>query len=387
MATVVQNHVLVNDVAKQMQGKDAIKITDTTSLADFGKVVISSATNIDLFYKAMVDRLARVEIGIRVYNALNRKMRRNNLEWGMFVEKLRVKTVDRASDNEALAVDSMQHSPYDVEKSSEIIAQIYGKFIGTWSIKDVLPGQTQLFTAFTSFEEFDKLIATIRLEIQNEIQTEMEALDNIAIATLIAYTFKKGKATQKINVVKRYNEEFHANLSNETCRHNADYLKYRVQLMNNTKAFMRVRSVLFNSIEDYSSFTNDEDLIVEVLAEAESDILTYMTSDTYHDSIMTLPGHVSIPCWQGLGNDNSYESHAKVMIKHDDADGEDVTVKNVIAVMRDYEAAGTYFDKQREWSHYNDVDDVTPFGIQFIKNYAIDPYENCVIFYDDADEV
>lgn len=386
MATVVQNHMLVNDVAKQMQGKDAIKITDTTSLADFGKVVISSATNIDLFYKAMVDRLARVEIGIRVYNALNRKMRRNNLQWGMFVEKLRVKTLDRATENEALAVDSMQHSPYDVEKSSEIITQIYGKFIGTWSIKDVLPGQTQLFTAFTSFEEFDKLIATIRLEIQNEIQTEMEALDNIAIATLIAYTFKKGKATQKINVVKRYNEEFGAALTNETCRHDPNYLKYRVQLMNNTKAFMRVRSVLFNSIADYSAFTNDEDLIVEVLAEAESDILTYMTSDTYHDSIMSLPGHVTVPCWQGLGADNSYESHAKVMVKHDDADGEDVTVKNVIAVMRDYEAAGTYFDKQREWSHYNDVDDVTPFGIQFIKNYAIDPYENCVIFYDDADE-
>ena len=251
----------------------------------------------------------------------------------------------------------------------------------------MLPGQTQLFTAFTSFEEFDKLIATIRLEIQNEIQTEMEALDNIAIATLIAYTFKKGKATQKINVVKRYNEEFSASLTNESCRHDPNYLKYRVQLMNNTKAFMRVRSVLFNSIADYSSFTNDEDLIVEVLAEAESDILTYMTSDTYHDSIMALPGHVTVPCWQALGNDNTYASHAKVMVKHDDVAAEAVTVKNVIAVMRDYEAAGTYFDKQREWSHYNDVDDVTPFGIQFIKNYAIDPYENCVIFYDDADEV
>ena len=73
MATVVQNYVLVNDVAKQMQGKEAIKITDTNSLMDFGKVVISSATNIDLFYKAMVDRIARVEIGFRVYKAMNRK--------------------------------------------------------------------------------------------------------------------------------------------------------------------------------------------------------------------------------------------------------------------------------------------------------------------------
>ena len=75
-----------------------------------------------------------------------------------------------------------------------------------------------------------------------------------------------------------------------------------------------------------------------------------------------------------------YYAYCEHLIAALDADGEDVTVKNVIAVMRDYEAAGTYFDKQREWSHYNDVDDVTPFGIQFIKNYAIDPYENCVIY-------
>lgn len=386
MPTVVQDYQLVNDISRQMLGKNAITVVDSTSLVDFGNVVISSATNIDLFYKAAVDRIARVEIGLRLYNAMNRRMRRNSIEWGMFVEKLRVKTKERFSENEALAVESMQHSPYDVEKTSEIIAQIYGKNLPTMAINDLLPGATQMFTAFTSLDEFNKLIAVIRMEIQNEIATAMESLDSLAISTLIAYTFKKGKATQKINVVKRYNQTFGTTLTNETCRHDPNYLKFRVQLMRNTKTQMRIRSVLFNAIADYASFVDDDRLVVEVLAEAASDIETYMTSDTYHNEFVKMPTYVEVPCWQGLGSANDYASHAKVIIKHDDADGADVEVNNVIAVFRDIDAAGTYFDKQRTWSHYNEVDDVTATGSQFIRSYAIDPYESCVIFYDDADE-
>lgn len=387
MATVNQDFQLVNDISKQMLGKNAIAVVDTTSLLDFGNVVISSATNVDLFYKIACERIANVEIGLRVYKAANRQMRRRNVEWGLFIEKLRIKTKEDFSENQALAVDSMQHSPYDVEKKTELIAQIFGKNLSTFAIEDVLPGQTQLFTAFTSLSEFNKLISTIRIEIENKIETAMEALDTEAIATLIAYTFKKGKATQKINVVKRYNAEFGTALTNESCRHDANYLKYRVQLMKNTKAFMKKRSVLYNAIADYASFVNDEDLIVEVLTEAASDITTYMTSDTYHTEFVELPGYIEIPCWQGLGDDNSYASHSSVKIKHEDIDpAAEVDVKNVIAIMRSYDAAGTYFDKKRAWSHYNDVDDVTPFGIQFIKNYMLDPYESVVIFYDDADE-
>lgn len=387
MATVFQSAELVNDIQRQMIGEKAVSITNTTQLMDFGKVVFSSATNVSLFYKVLADRYVRMYVAMKVYKAKNRKLRRNNLEWGMYISQVRAKHKSRATNNPALDREGMQHSPYDVQPTTEIILQMFGKNLPTWTLEDVMPGETQLFTAFTSFEEMDKFVAACGIAIRNEIESEMEALDNLCIATMIANVYKKGTPSQKVNVVKLYNTQFGANLTNETCRHDPNYLKFRVQLMRNTMNLLKVRSVLYNIEKEDNFIQNDEDLIVEVLAEAASDITTYMTSDTYHKEFVALPGYIEVPCWQALGDANNYTSHSAVKIKNDDIDTAAVEVNNVIAVMRSANAAGTHFDKQREWAKYNERDDVTPYGIQFVRSYVIDTYEDCVIFYDDANEV
>ena len=59
---VNQIYTLVNSIAKQMWGEDAITATDLTGLISMGKAVISSTTDRDCFLNVLVDRIGKTVI-------------------------------------------------------------------------------------------------------------------------------------------------------------------------------------------------------------------------------------------------------------------------------------------------------------------------------------
>lgn len=378
-------YALINDVAKEKLGTKAIAVKDTTTFISLGKVVLSTDENTDLFFGGLFDRVGKtIWDALRSYKGKNRFVRRNDIEWGAVVAKTKIKTKQDATANPTYDA-TQSHSPYDVEAKSEFVQKLYGDKIPSFTYEDVIP-TVQIYSAFTSEAEFLALISMIQLNISNKLEIDMEGLDALAICTLAAKVFKDGKGTQKRNILKEYNELTGAALTNDNFRFDKGYLKYRVQQMANAKEFLKSMSEHFNTETDLPTFTPEDKLVVEVLTEAASDIQYHMSADTFHNEIVSLPKYVSVPYWQASGLNNTYTAHSKIMIKNDDIDEEEITINGVFAIMRDEDAVASIIDRPYTWSVFNPRDRRTSYGVQADKSFMVDSSENCIIFYDDADE-
>ena len=91
MASANQIYLMVNDAAAEAIGEQAITAKDTASLVSLGGQVLSSTENKDAFYKALCDRIGRTAIAIREYEAKTRAVKRDDMEWGIFYQKISFK--------------------------------------------------------------------------------------------------------------------------------------------------------------------------------------------------------------------------------------------------------------------------------------------------------
>ena len=279
MATFNQIYTMVNDATAQMYGSEAITVKDTSSLVSLGEKVLSSETDKDVFFKTLVDRIARTIVAIREFETKERSVTRDAVNWGLFVQKISYK---KKSAVENPSYDfTTQANPFDVKPSTEIIQKIFGENIGIWSYEDVIY-YDQMFTAFNSAAEMGAVIAGIYTNINNEYTMAKAALENLAVDTLIAGVIKKGKATQKRNVLAEFNTANGTSLTAPQALKNADFIKYVNREIYTTIGFMQEANELYN-LENIIRQTPKDKLVVEILGMYASASAVYLEADTYHN--------------------------------------------------------------------------------------------------------
>ena len=130
MATVTQIYQLVNDAAKEALGSKAIEVKDTTSLASLGDQVLSSSADKDLYLGVLCDRIGRTAVAIRAYKAQNRNIKRDEIDWGLFYQKISFKKHNAVENPEWNF--AAQANPFDVKPQTEIVQKLFA-VMGTWS--------------------------------------------------------------------------------------------------------------------------------------------------------------------------------------------------------------------------------------------------------------
>lgn len=382
---VTQIYDLVNTIQKVGLGQEAVKVVDTTSFVSLGDLVLSSQQNTDAFFGAMPDVIGRYLFATRDYQPRDRFLRRDNMEFGAALAKAKIKTLADSTED-AKWVTSKQASPFDIEKKSEFVVKLFGGNLATWTYEDVLPRE-QMFSAFKSESQMEGFLGLVYTNMRNKMVLASENLDKMTIATGIAAVFAGGKVAQKRNLLKEYNTKTGQSLTLEQARRDIGYLTYRVQEMDVTRRFMSEMSSAFNTEAGIANFSTTDRCVFEIATMAAADIKYTLRNNTFHDNFEGLELYGEVNSWQGLG-DMSYTGTTSVKVKHEEINGgNDVEVKNVIAVIRDVDAAGTLFDIPQTWSLYNPRSDVLNYGMKAAREYFIDTSENFVIFYDDPDEV
>ena len=154
MANVNQIYAMVNDSAKQAIGAEAITVKDTGTLVSLGDVVLSSDTNKEKFYNALVDRIGRTVIAVREYMPKDRAVKRDEMEWGAVYQKISYK-MKEATSNGSWVTDQ-QVDPFDVEIGTVAVQKLFSK-IGTYTYEDSIPDY-QLFTEICLSKLLSKMI-------------------------------------------------------------------------------------------------------------------------------------------------------------------------------------------------------------------------------------
>ena len=119
---------------------------------------------------------------------------------------------------------------------------------------------------------------------------------------------------------------------------NKECLRYMSRKIAEYVGYMKAQTALFNT-EEKVKFVPSERMVVEVLGYAEQAMNSVLQSDTYHNEITALPGHVSVPAWQGFGDGisgaNSYIDFSDISrinaIVDDGSTGTTVNIDGVVA--------------------------------------------------------
>ena len=207
--------------------------------------------------------------------------------------------------------------------------RVYGKSI-SWELPVAITDE-QWNTAFHSAAELAAFVNQIFLVVDNALVMHMEDLDranrnNFMALKIEAQADPLNTGIHVVDLVDGW-----ANFSGATADITVeDFLNNRKALnwakseLIFYKDFMKKMSVKFNTAA-FKRFTPDEDLVVQVLARFEQYLNAVAESDTYHNEILQLPGHQTVPYWQAEG-DLSFDATSEIKVETVPAAGADPAV-------------------------------------------------------------
>lgn len=378
MSTVNQIYALINEVAKQTFGESAVTVTDTSTLVALGDKVLSSDVDTDKFAKTLVDRIGRTIFSTRRYTASGDDgLVKEPFEYGCIVQKIYV-DLPEAKENKAWEIGESSYTPtYAPVIKPSIKQKLFEKMV-TWEIDVTIP-DFMFRTAFTSAQGVATLIDAIFTTMDNYMEIALENNKNLTRATFIANKLNKGNPCGKHNLLAEYNALTGATLTVATCMRDIGFLKWASQQINLWASRMKKMSVLFND-ENYKRHTPTTDLVVNVLQDFDSALVSYLESDTYHNEMVKLANTYStLPYWQGTGETYSFSDTSKIHVKLN----KDTTVEQsgVIAVMYDRDAMGVTITKRNGTTERNNHDEYTNYYNKATYGYFNDMSENGIVFY------
>lgn len=392
---VTQIYAIVNDAANDALGKNAgVTKLDTTNFVSLGKS-LSEYGLLDGWFSALAKRISKTVIFARTYDAKRRSVLRDEMEWGAFIQKVYYKMpsagandtwVDKPVASGDDAGKYKQASPYDVDESIEVKSVIFGNK-GTWSIEIVRP-LIQIKNAFLNEQSMFAFIDGIYVTIDNALKLEEERLEALAVNTGIALAISRGCALNVLNLYNAAHDD--APITVDEALTNAEFIRMWSKAMSDTIDQMKNISTVYSPYE-WETFTPDEKLVVEVLAQAASAADVYLQADTFHNELTRLNDRggsfEKISFWQSSGKGYAFADVSKIDIENDGLQEEGVyaakrvTQGGILAFVHDIEAVACSFYDRRTWEMVNPRAEVLIHGDKAEKGYAVDGNANAFVFY------
>lgn len=261
-------------------------------------------------------------------------------------------------------------------------SQLYGHSV-SWSLPITIT-DNQFNTAFHSAEELAGFVSYIWLCVDNALLQHIEDCSAMNRNNFIAEKLKyaasaEAKGVHAVNLVEGFAKKTGtSSMTVDQFRTNKDALIYASQQLMLYKDYLQKQTTIFNTAGKVR-FTPEDRLVVEVLSDFENDITANAQSSTYHDEMIALPLHRSIPSWQNFsGTDFATLSAINVNTASDGTAEEQSGIVGLIvdkwAIVHTF--IDTYLASQRF-----DIDRVTCYEYQYTDRYINNLTMNGVVFY------
>ena len=388
--TYTQIYGFINDLLPEALGKKAITVKDTSTFVSAGGEVLSSATSLDIFYKGLIDRINKVFFESKAYPFNDRFTEVDDITFGAAIAKVKV-IGGQASNNDARNPGTA-NSAYDIlgnqtvgtitntlnlpTDTMGVRVKVYSKR-ATWEYSYVR-SLDQITTAFTSEAEMAAFIGAIETEVMSNYNQAKEELVNLAIASGMALTINAGRGNVR-HLLTEYNALASTPIADAAhALMDHDFIAFANKQILDTVGYMGERSILYNS-GALPTFSNKDDLVVEILQEYLSSANTYAYSDTFHEEYIGLPNHGSVTRWQGTGTAGTFADRSTINVK---VDGVATAVEqgNIIACIRDKRAVFTHFNKVYSDSFYNPSNRTESIWHRSDDGFGVDDDYNMAVF-------
>lgn len=380
---VKQIYTLVNDVTKEVLGKEALMLEDLSNVVDVGTEIIN-ANAVDNYVRTLVDRIGRVVFVNRPYSGGAPSVLMDGWEYGSVLEKIAA-DIPEATENESWELeDGVSYDPNIFYKP-----KVYAKFFNSKVTFEVPVSITerQVKESFTSPTQLNAFLSMIYNAVDKSMTIKLDGLVERTINSMIGETFHAefadgtytGKTSVKaVNLLYEYNTAFSKTLTVAQAMKDPEFIRYASYAMGLYIDRMKKISTLFN-IGGRDRFTPRDMLHLVALNDFDKAASTYLYGDTYHNQFVSLPKYETVPYWQGSGVDYSFDSISQINIKT--GSGDTINAKGILAVMFDRDALGVTNLNRRVTTNYNPKAEFFSNWYKFDAGYFNDLNENFVVFY------
>lgn len=380
---VKQIYTLVNDVTKEVLGKEALMLEDLSNVVDVGTEIIN-ANAVDNYVRTLVDRIGRVVFVNRPYSGGAPSVLMDGWEYGSVLEKIAA-DIPEATENESWELeDGVSYDPNIFYKP-----KVYAKFFNSKVTFEVPVSITerQVKESFTSPTQLNAFLSMIYNAVDKSMTIKLDGLVERTINSMIGETFHAefadgtytGKTSVKaVNLLYEYNTAFSKTLTVTQAMKDPEFIRYASYAMGLYIDRMKKISTLFN-IGGRDRFTPRDMLHLVALNDFDKAASTYLYGDTYHNQFVSLPKYETVPYWQGSGIDYSFDSISQINIKT--GSGDTINAKGILAVMFDRDALGVTNLNRRVTTNYNPKAEFFSNWYKFDAGYFNDLNENFVVFY------
>jgi len=372
-------------------GYGITEINDTT-IVDLGKKLniqdgsIAENSPADVMYKALMSQIGKIVIDSRSYVAQLPNLFVDAINWGLFTEMVTYELSD-------VMVDEMWNPngfiPYsDTKGKAEgeriasiefgfykppISAKIYKRNHGIMTALTI--GREQMFTAFSSADEYSRFIAGLYNSIENTLQLKAEIYALMTVSMGIA----KARANKnEINLLQEYNTLTNQSLAVDAYATNEDFQRYCLKRMADVKSNIMRFTTAYNNHE-HITFASEPNVIL--LNQFANALKFGVRANTYNEKLLGIGDYDTVNSWQAVtAGSNMFDFDTASTISLTEASATEAgittpatnkTIKHVVGVIYDRLAMGITLDKRKTTSQYSASRDTTNFFYHSLVNYIV----------------
>lgn len=376
---------ILREVVKLSTGQEVSEAVDTSGLITIGQK--SLANGYDPVMNAITQVISRTIFSNRPYTRKFGALMMEPERWGNIVRKIAIlETPNDVEDNPYVSLtDGESIDQYKVSKPKSLELRFIGQ--QTYEVVKTI-FDTQLDTAFSSASEFGAFISMVFQYVFNKIEKIHEETARATVCAMIAGKIA-GDTSNVVHLVTEYNAATGSQLTSETVyspENFGNFMKWAYSRINTVSNLMTEYSIKFH--------TNLTDGVIMRHTPKEfqrayfyAPVLTQMTdrvlSDTYHDTILKLPGAEMVNFWQDIDSPDKINLPSPNYLGADGSikTGSQVNVGNVFGIIFDKEAMGySPILTRTPSSPYNAKGEYRNQYWKINERHFVDFTENAVVF-------
>lgn len=379
---VKQVFTLVNNVTKEVLGKENILLEDLTGVVELGTEVFN-ANAMDKYVKSLVNHIGKVVFVNRAYRGGVPSVMMDGWEFGSVLEKIQM-DMPNATENESWELqDGTSYDP-NVFYQPNVTAKFFNKMV-TFEVPISIT-EKQVKQSFSNATQLNAFVSMIYNAVDKAMTVKIEGLImrtiNNAIGEVVyseypTAQYSASSGVRAINLLKLYNGES-GTLTVADALKTPEFLRFASYTMGLYIDRIARMSTLFN-VGGKERFTPKDLLHVVLLSDFAKASDVYLQSDTYHKELVKLPNYETVPYWQGSGKTYALTDVSKINIKT--SGNHNVELGGILGVMFDRDALGVCNVDKRTTTNYNPKAEFYNNWYKFDAQYFNDLNENFIVFF------
>lgn len=333
-----QIYELINDVNKQTIGTENLTILNTEQLVALGDFIFNSGS-VDLWTNTLLSRIASTKISYRAYQSKLGIYAVSDITMGLIMQKIKVDMPNAVEDVTTQLQDGQSVDMYIVSKPTAH-QKLFAKRTPTTFFRTTQ--RKWLREAFTSESAMGSFLAAVQGEVNNKIELTQENLARLTMANFMALISQT--SSRVINLVAEYNALTDNDVpTGEGALLDEGFCRYALGRMNKIAKYMETMSRLYNdgSVDRHSPKGSQRFVS---LIDFRTALETQVQWAAFNERYVATKNGVEVPYWQAAKSpfDIKLRIHEGTEDSSDDDNDIDITLTNVVGMIHDVDAFGTY---------------------------------------------